>query len=51
MPENLKDSIGPEQQFKNYLSEGKFMVQRSKSLNEFFLHPRVAFPGTVERAL
>ena len=51
MPENLKDSIGPEQQFKNYLSEGKFMVQRSKSLNEFFFHPRVAFPGTGERDL
>ena len=51
MPENLKDSIGPEQQFKNYLSEGKFMVQRSKSLNEFFFHPRVAFPGSGERDL
>jgi len=51
MPENLKDSIGPEQQFKNYLSEGKFKVQRSKSLNEFFFHPRVAFPGSGERDL
>ena len=51
MSENLKDSIGPEQQFKNYLSEGKFMVQRSKSLNEFFFHPRVAFPGSGERDL
>ena len=51
MPENLKDSIVTEQQFKNYLSEGKFMVQRSKSLNEFFFHPRVAFPGSGERDL
>ena len=51
MPENLKGSIGPEQQFKNYLTEGKFMIQKSKSLNEFFLHPRVAFPGTGERGL
>ena len=51
MSENLKDSIGPEQQFKNYLSEGKFKVQRSKSLNEFFFHPRVAFPGSGERDL
>ena len=51
MPENLKGSMGPEQQFKNYLTEGKFMIQKSKSLNEFFFHPRVAFPGTGERDL
>ena len=51
MPENLKGSIGPQQQFKNYLTEGKFMIQKSKSLNEFFFHPRVAFPGTGERDL
>ena len=51
MSENLKGSIGPEQQFKNYLTEGKFMIQKSKSLNEFFFHPRVAFPGTGERDL
>lgn len=51
MPENLTGSIGPEQQFKNYLSEGKFMIQKSKSLNDFFFHPRVAFPGTGERDL
>ena len=51
MPENLKGLVGPEQQFKNYLSQGKFMIQRSKSLNQFFFHPRVAFPGTGERDL
>jgi uncharacterized OB-fold protein len=51
MPEKLTGSIGPEQQFKNYLSEGKFMIQKSKSLNEFFFHPRVAFPGSGERDL
>ena len=51
MPENLTSSIGPEQRFKNYLDEGKFMIQRSKSLEKFFFHPRVAFPGTGERDL
>jgi len=53
MPEILKGSLGPEQQFKKYLSEGKFMIQKSKSLNQFFfhLHPRVAFPGSGERDL
>ena len=51
MPEKLQGSVGPEQQFKNYLSEGKFMIQRCKSLDRFFFHPRVAFPGTGERDL
>ena len=51
MPENLTDTVGPEQQFKNFLSEGKFMIQRCKSLNQFFFHPRVAFPESGERDL
>ena len=51
MPENLSVTVGPEQQFKNFLSEGKFMIQRCKSLNKFFFHPRVAFPGSGERDL
>ena len=51
MPEKLQGSVGPEQQFKNYLFEGKFMIQRCKSLDRFFFHPRVAFPGTGERDL
>ena len=51
MPENLIGTVGPEQQFKNFLSEGKFMIQRCKSLNQFFFHPRVAFPGSGERDL
>ena len=51
MPEKLQGSVGPEQQFKNYLSEGKFMIQRCKSLDKFFFHPRVAFRGTGERDL
>ena len=51
MTENLTGTVGPEQQFKNFLSEGKFMIQRCKSLNKFFFHPRVAFPGSGERDL
>ena len=35
MPENLEGTIGPEQQFKNYLLEGKFKIQRSKRLNQY----------------
>ena len=51
MAENLTGTVGPEQQFKNFLSEGKFMIQRCKSLNKFFFHPRVALPGSGERDL
>ena len=51
MAENLVGTVGPEQQFKNFLSEGKFMIQRCKSLNQFFFHPRVAFPKSGERDL
>ena len=51
MTENLTGTVGPEQQFKDFLSEGKFMIQRCKSLNQFFFHPRVAFPGSGERDL
>ena len=51
MAENLTGTVGPAQQFKNFLSEGKFMIQRCKSLNKFFFHPRVAFPGSGERDL
>ena len=51
MAENLIGTVGPEQQFKNFLSEGKFMIQRCNSLNKFFFHPRVAFPRSGERDL
>jgi hypothetical protein len=43
MPENLTSSIGPEQQFKNYLDEGKFMIQKSKCLDKFFFSPKGSF--------
>ena len=51
MPEILKDTIGPQQQFHKFLSEGKFKIQRSKVTGEYFFHPRVAFPGTGDRDL
>ena len=43
MPEILKGSLGPEQQFKKYLSEGKFMIQKSKSLESIFLPSKSSF--------
>lgn len=43
--------IGPEQQFKNYLAEGKFMIQRSRSTGKYVFYPRVAIPHSGETDL
>ena len=51
MPEILKDTIGPQKQFHEFLADGKFKIQRSKVTGKYFFHPRVAFPGTGDRDL
>jgi uncharacterized OB-fold protein len=38
--------IGPEQQFKAFLAEGKFMIQRSRGTGRHTFYPRLAIPGT-----
>lgn len=43
--------IGPEQQYKNYLAEGLFMIQRSKSTGKFTFYPRLLIPETGETDL
>lgn len=43
--------IGPEQQYKNYLAEGRFMIQRSKSTGQFTFYPRLLIPETGETDL
>src|SRR5690554_6014318 len=43
--------IGPEHQFKAYLADGKFMIQRSRSTGKFVFYPRVAIPGSGETDL
>lgn len=43
--------VGPEQQYKTYLREGKFMIQRSRSTGRFVFYPRVAMPTTGETDL
>lgn len=43
--------IGPEHQYKTYLEEGKFMIQRSRSTGKFVFYPRVAIPGSGETDL
>ncbi len=40
------DAIHPDQDFLDYLAQGKFMLQRRRSGGEPFFYPRVAEPGT-----
>lgn len=44
-------AIGAEQQFKAYLSEGRFMIQRSRSTGRYVFYPRLLIPGTGETDL
>lgn len=37
---------GPERRFHDYLAEGKFMIQRSKSSGKYNWYPRTLEPGT-----
>lgn len=43
--------LGPEAQFRAFLAEGRFMIQRSRSTGTFVFYPRVAAPKTGERDL
>jgi len=42
---------GPEAQFRAFLAEGKFMIQRSVSTGAYVFYPRVAAPGSGARDL
>lgn len=42
---------GPEAQFRAFLAEGRFMIQRSRSSGVHVFYPRVAAPGSGERDL
>ncbi len=43
--------LGPEAQFKAYLAQGRFMIQRSRSTGRHVFYPRVAVPGSGETDL
>ncbi|MEM1297655.1 MAG: OB-fold domain-containing protein [Pseudomonadota bacterium] len=43
--------MGPEAQFRAYLAEGKFMIQRSASTGVYVFYPRAFVPGTGETDL
>lgn len=39
-------AIHPEAQFKAFLAQGRFMIQRARSSGRYVFYPRVAEPGT-----
>ena len=43
--------MGPEAQFKAYLAEGRFMIQRSASTGAHVFYPRPFIPGSGETDL
>jgi uncharacterized OB-fold protein len=42
---------GPERRYLDYIAEGKFMIQRSKSTGDYVHYPRTLNPGTGEADL
>ena len=43
--------MGPEAEYRAFLDEGRFMIQRSRSTGRHVFYPRVAAPGTGEQDL
>jgi len=42
---------GPEATFRAYLTEGRFMIQRSRKSGTYVFYPRIAAPGSGETDL
>lgn len=45
------DGPGPERRYLDYIAEGKFMIQRSRSTGTYVHYPRTINPGTGEADL
>jgi len=43
--------LGPEAQYRAFLAEGRFMIQKSRSSGAYVFYPRVAEPATGARDL
>ncbi|MGI4950931.1 MAG: Zn-ribbon domain-containing OB-fold protein [Janthinobacterium lividum] len=43
--------MGPEAEYRAFLKEGRFMIQRSRSTGRHIFYPRIALPGTGEQDL
>ncbi|MBY6092350.1 Zn-ribbon domain-containing OB-fold protein [Maritimibacter alkaliphilus] len=48
---DVAEATGPEAQYRAYLAEGRFMIQKSRSSGQYVFYPRVAEPGTGARDL
>lgn len=51
MNDPITQGAGPEAQYRSYLSEGRFMIQRSASTGKHVFYPRTMLPGTGEADL
>lgn len=51
MSDEAQPATGPEAQFKAFLSQGRFMIQRSRSTGRYCFYPRLAIPSTGETDL
>lgn len=40
------DSLGPDARYARFLSDGRFMIQRSRTTGRYFFYPRVAEPSS-----
>lgn len=44
-------TVGPQAEFDEFLAQGRFMLQRSKSSGRYTFYPRTLIPGSGERDL
>lgn len=46
MSDPATPALGPEAQYRAYLAEGRFMIQKSASEGTHVFYPRIALPGS-----
>ncbi|MDB6107495.1 MAG: hypothetical protein JWO52_7494 [Gammaproteobacteria bacterium] len=47
MSTTSQDRLGPDSEYRAFLAQGRFMLQRSRQTGRFFYYPRIAEPGTL----
>lgn len=50
-PEAVATALGPQEQYLEFLAQGRFMLQRSRSSGRYVFYPRVLIPGSGETDL
>lgn len=51
MADSMFDGTGPERMYNDFVKDGKFMIQRSRSRGNYVFYPRRINPGTGEADL